>query len=61
MNVMTYLITGISLVNSTVFSGENLRNHQSSASLAFVRGDFPHKGPVKRKMILFDDIAIKIA
>ena len=38
------------------------REHQSSASLAFVRGihrwlvNFPHKGPVTRKMFPFDDV-----
>ena len=38
------------------------RKHQSSASLAFVRGihrwpvDSPHKGPVTRKMFPFDDV-----
>ena len=38
------------------------KKHQRSASLAFVRGIHrwpvypPHKGPVKRKMILFDDV-----
>ena len=38
------------------------RKHQSSASLAFVRGihrwplKSPHKGPVTRKMFLFDDV-----
>ena len=38
-----------------------VRKHQRSASLAFVRGihrwqvDFPHKGPVTRKMFPFDD------
>ena len=38
------------------------RKHQSSASLAFVWGihrwpvNFPHKGPVTRKMFPFDDV-----
>ena len=38
------------------------RNHQCFASLAFVRGihrwpvNSPHKGPVTRKMIPFDDV-----
>ena len=40
------------------------RKHQSSASLAFVRGihwwplDSPHKGPVTRKMFPFGDVII---
>ena len=33
---------------STVNSGVDQRKHQSSASLAFVRGNSPHKGPVTR-------------
>ena len=47
---------------STVYSGADQRKHQSSASLAFVRGihrwpvNFPHKGPVTRKMFPFDDV-----
>ena len=45
-----------------VYSGTNERKHQSSASLAFVREihrwpvNSPHKGPVTRKMFLFDDV-----
>ena len=44
------------------FSRVDQRNHQSSASLAFVRGihqwpvNSPHKGPVTRKMFPFDDV-----
>ena len=42
--------------------GADQRKHQSSASLAFVRGihrwpvHSPHKGPVTRKMFPFDDV-----
>ena len=49
-------------LNSIVYSGANQRKHQSSASLAFVRGihrwpvNSPHKGAVTRKMFPFDDI-----
>ena len=52
MYVIASQITGVSIVCSTVCSGTYQRNHQSSASLAFVRGihrwpvDSPHKGPV---------------
>ena len=59
MFAMVYLITGVSIVFSTVCSGAHQRNHQSSASLAFVRGiqrwpvNPPHKGPVTRKMFPF--------
>ena len=47
---------------STVYSGADQRKHQSSASLAFVRGihrwpvNSPHNGPVTRKMFPFDDV-----
>ena len=43
-------------------SGTDQRKHQSSASLAFVRGihrrpvNSPHKWPVTRKMFPFDDV-----
>ena len=34
---MAFQITGVSIAGSTVYSGADQRNHQSSASLAFVR------------------------
>ena len=46
----------------TVYSGADQRKHQSSTSLAFVRGihrwpvNSPHKWPVARKMFPFDDV-----
>ena len=46
------------------YSGADQRKHQSSASLAFVQGihrgpvNSPHKGPVTRKMLPFDDVII---
>ena len=55
-------ITSLTIVYSAVYSGADQRKHQSSASLAFVRGihrgpvDSPHKGPVTRKMFPFDDV-----
>ena len=55
-------ITGVPIVYAIVCSGANQRKHQSSASLAFVRGihrspvNSPHKGPVTRKMFPFDDV-----
>ena len=55
-------ITGLTIVYSTVYSAIDHRNHQSSALLAFVRGihrrpvNSPHKGPVTRKMLPFDDV-----
>ena len=48
-----------------VFSGADQRKHQSSASLAFVRGihrwpvNSPHKRPVTRKMFSFDDVIMR--
>ena len=62
MNMMVSQITSLMIVYSTVYSGADQRKHQNSASLAFVRGihrwpvNSPHKGPVKGKMIPFDDV-----
>ena len=55
-------ITSLTIVYSAVYSGADQRKHQSSASLAFVRGihrgpvNSPHKWPVTRKMFPFDDV-----
>ena len=55
-------ITSFTSVYSTVYSVSDKRKHQSSASLAFVRGihrgpvNSPHKMPVARKMFPFDDV-----
>ena len=55
-------ITSLTIVYSTVYSHAGQRKHQSSASLAFVRGihrgpvHSPHKWPVTRKMFPFDDV-----
>ena len=62
MSLMASQITSLTIVCSTVYSGADQRKHQSSASLAFVRGihqgplNSPHKWPVKRKMFPFDDV-----
>ena len=62
MSSMASQITGASIVYLTVSSGADQRKHQSSASLAFVRGihrwpvNSPHKGSVTRKMFPFDDV-----
>ena len=56
--------TGVSIVCTTVCSGADQEKYQSSASLAFVRrihrwpANFPHKGPVTRKMFPFDDVIV---
>ena len=62
MSAMGSQITGVSIVCSTVCSGAYQRTHQSSASLAFYEGnppDSPHKGPVTRKMFLFDNVIMQ--
>ena len=59
---MASQITKLTIVYSTVYSGTDQRKRQSSASLAFVWGilrrpvNFPHKGPVTRKMFPFEDV-----
>ena len=62
MGTMSSLITSITSVYSTVYSGVEQRKHQSSASLAFVWGihrgpvNSPHNWPVTRKIFPFDDV-----
>ena len=62
MGAIASQITSLTIVYSTVCSGADQREHQSSASLAFVRGIYrgpvnsPHKGPVTRIMFPFDDV-----
>ena len=62
MSLMASKITSLTIVYSTVYSVTYQRKHQSSASLAFVRGfhrgpvNSPHKGPVTRKMFSFNDV-----
>ena len=56
--------TGVSIVYSTIWSGTDQRKHQSSVSLAFVRGihwwraNSSHKGSV---MFPFDDVIVILA
>ena len=65
MGAMSFQITSLAIVYSAVQSGEDQRKHQSSASLAFVRGihrgpvNSPHKCPVTRNMFPFDDVIMK--
>ena len=62
MGTMASQISSLTIVYSTFYSGVDQRKHQSSASLAFVRGihrwpvNFPHKWPVTRNMFPFDDV-----
>ena len=62
LGAMAFQIISLTIVYSTVYSGVDQRKHQSSASLAFVRGirrwpmNFPHKRPGTRKMFPFGDV-----
>ena len=62
MTTISSQVTSLAIVYSTVYSDTDERKHQSSASLAFVRGihrgpvNSSHKGPVTRKMFPFDDV-----
>ena len=62
MGAIASQITSLAVVSSTVYSDADQRRHQSSVSLAFVRGihrwpgNSPHRWPVTRKMFPFDDM-----
>ena len=62
MGEMASQITSLKIVYSSIYWGADQRKHQSSASLAFVRGihrgpvNSLHKGPVARKMFPLDDV-----
>ena len=62
MIAMASQITSLTIVYSTLYLGTDERKHQSSASLAFVKGihrwpvNSPHERPVARKMFPFDDV-----
>ena len=66
MRAMASQITSLTIVCSIVYLGADQRKHQSSASLAFVRGihrwpvNSPNKGPVTRKMFPFDDVIMNL-
>ena len=65
MGAIASQITSRTIVFSTVYLDTAQRKHQSSASLAFVRGihrrpvNSPHKWPVTRKMFPFDDVIMR--
>ena len=67
MGMIASQITNLTTVYSTVCSDADQRKHQSSASLAFVRGihrgpvNSLHKWPVTRKMFPFDDVIMYLA
>ena len=62
MSAMASQIISLTIVYPIVYSGADQRKHQSSASLAFVRGihrwpvNSPHKRPVTRKMFPFNAV-----
>ena len=62
MGAMASQITSLTIVYPIVYSDLDQRKHESSASLAFVRGihrrpvNSPHKWPVTRKTLPFDDV-----
>ena len=66
MSATASQITSLTIVYSTVYSDADQRKHQSSASLAFVRGinrapvNSPHKWLVTRKMFPFDDVIMAL-
>ena len=66
MSAMASPITNLTIAYSIVYSGTDQRKHQSSASLVFVRGihrwpvNSPHKTPVTRKLIPFDNVIMYI-
>ena len=65
MNTMASPFTSLASVNAIVYASADQRKHQSSASLAFVRGihrwpvTFPHKRPVTRKKFPFHDVIMR--
>ena len=62
MDAVASQITSLTIVYSAVYSGSDQRKHQSSTSLAFVRGihqssvNSTYKGPITRKMFPFDGV-----
>ena len=62
ISAMASQITSLTVVYSTVYPGVDQRKHQSSTSLAFVRGihrspaNSLHAGPVTRKVFPFVDV-----
>ena len=66
MGVTASQMTSLTIVYSTVYPGAVQRKHQSSASLAFVRGihraqtgEFPEQMASNAEMLPFDDVIMK--
>ena len=66
MGTISSQITSLTIVFWTVYLDTDQRKHQSSASLAFVRGihrrpvNSPHKWPVTQRMFPFDEVIMFI-
>ena len=66
MSAMASQINCLTIVYSSVYSGADQRKHQSSASLAFVRGihrspvNSPNTGPITRNIVAFDDVKLGV-
>ena len=56
MSAMASQITSLTIVNSTVYSGTDEWEHQSSASLASGTGEFPAQRANNAKMFPFHDV-----
>ena len=67
MSAIASQITSLTIVYSSVYSDADQRKHQSSASLAIMRGihrglvNSPHKWPETRKMFPFEDVIMGYA
>ena len=65
VGTMASQITSLTIVYSSVYPVAYQRKHQSSVSLSFGRGihrwsvNSPHKRPVTRKMLPFDDVIME--
>ena len=65
MGAIASQITSLTVVYSIVYSDADQSKHQSSASLAFVRGihrgpvNSPHKWPITRKMFPFHGVIMR--
>ena len=56
MGTMASQITSLTIVYLTMCSGADQRKHQSSASLAFVTGEFPTQRATKAENVSIDDV-----
>ena len=62
MGAMASHFTSLTVVYSSVYSGADQTEHQSSLSLAFVGGihrwpvNSPHKWPLTQRVFPFDDV-----